>query len=57
MMVEMKKLVLGIMLVGIVLLGLGHVAADADTPNNEVTSSTSNSSASITITMYAMPDE
>jgi hypothetical protein len=41
-----KKLtLLGIVLAGIVLLGLSHVAADTGTPSNEVTSS-SNSSAS-----------
>jgi len=57
MMVEMRKLILGIMLVGIVLLGSNHVIADTDTPNNEITSSSSNSSASITITMYAVADE
>jgi len=43
----MKKLILlGIMLAGIVLFGLSGVVADTETPNNEVTNSTSNSSAS-----------
>ena len=43
----MKKLILlGIMLAGIVIFGLSHVVTDADTPNNEVTTGTSNSSAS-----------
>jgi len=43
----MKKLILlGIMLAGIVLFGFSGVVADTDTPNNEVTNSTSNSSAS-----------
>jgi len=34
------------MLAGIVLFGFSGVVADTDTPNNEVTNSTSNSSAS-----------
>jgi len=51
-----------ILLTGLVLLGLndtGISVADTGTPNNEVTSSASNSSASatITITMYAVADE
>jgi hypothetical protein len=39
MIVEMRKLILGIILAGIVLLGSSRVVADADTPNNEMTSS------------------
>ena len=43
-----------------VLLGLSDTdisVADTSIPDNEVTSSISNSSASATITMYASPDE
>ena len=62
----MKRLIFlitfAILLTGLVLLGLndtGISVADTGTPNNEVTSSASNSSASatITITMYAVADE
>jgi hypothetical protein len=50
-----KLILLGIMLAGIVLLGVSHVVADTDTPNNEVTTNTGNSSASENI--YALKIE
>jgi len=65
----MKSLVtvvtLAILLVGLVLLGLNDTAisvADTSIPDNEATSSiskasNSSSSATITITMYAVADE
>lgn len=56
MMVEMRKLILVIVLIGIVLLGLSDVTADTSTPNNEVTGNSS-AGATITITIYTVADE
>lgn len=65
----MKRLTLlvitAILLAGLVLLGLSDTdisVADTGSPNNEVTTnirraSNSSSSASITITMYTLPNE
>lgn len=48
-----------IVFVGTILLGLSNVTANTGTPNNEVTSSIGNSSASTTITimMYTASDK
>lgn len=51
---------LAILLAELTLFGLSDAAisvANVDTRSNDVTSSTSNSSASATITMYAVADE
>jgi hypothetical protein len=57
MIVEMRDLIFGIILARIVLLGLSNVVASTNTPNDEITGSISNSSASIKITMNGILNE